>query len=107
MPFQPGVSGNPKGRPKGSKNALPRFNQLILSKFSEDDVYEVLKSVHEQAKEGDVTACKTFLDYFLIKADKRIELEQEAEQPNLSHLTTEQLVAIVNIAEGREISQPV
>ena len=51
MPFQTGVSGNPHGRPKGSKNALPRFNRLILSKFSEDDVYDVLKSLHEQAKE--------------------------------------------------------
>ncbi len=90
----------------GSKNALPRFNRLILSKFSEDDVYDVLKSLHEQAKEGDTTACKTFIEYFLVKADKRFEKEQEVERPDLSHLSTEQLKAIVEIADGGKVSQP-
>lgn len=59
MAFQPGQSGNPAGRPKGSVN-----RQLAMLR---DAVDKVLPLVLERAMQGDVEAQKLILEKGLPK----------------------------------------
>lgn len=54
MPFQPGQSGNPAGRPKGSVN-----KQLAMLR---EAVEQVLPLVVQRALDGDVDAQKLILE---------------------------------------------
>jgi len=63
--FVKGVSGNPKGRPKGSKNVITLQKLLVEEAFRQDtaaDVLEVLKMVVKQALEGDKYSQKLIWD---------------------------------------------
>lgn len=59
MTFQPGQSGNPAGRPKGSSN-----KQLAMLR---DAVEQVLPLVLQRALDGDVDAQKLILERGLPK----------------------------------------
>ncbi len=54
--FKPGVSGNPKGKPKDKTPAT------LLRKSIIDDMPEIILKLVEQAKNGDTTAAKILLD---------------------------------------------
>ena len=63
--FVKGISGNDKGRPKGSKNVITIQKLLVEEAFrsgSEDDVLEVLSLVVKQAKKGDKVSQKLVWD---------------------------------------------
>jgi hypothetical protein len=49
-PFQPGQSGNPRGRPPGSRNRV----LLALDQIGEDAAADVLRAAIERAKAGDL-----------------------------------------------------
>lgn len=55
--FVKGISGNPKGRPKGSKNKT-----TILLQSIENDLEEIIEVVKKQALAGDTTSQKLLLD---------------------------------------------
>ena len=56
--FQPGQSGNPNGRPSGS-----RSNVLVaLDTLGESEAEEIVKATIQKAKDGDAAAAKAILD---------------------------------------------
>ncbi len=67
--FLPGVSGNPKGRPKGAKNeALVLKQEMELALRQHVDVRKlkkVLEKVLNKAANGNMAAAKLVFDYFL------------------------------------------
>jgi hypothetical protein len=67
-----GSSGNPNGKPRGSRNRV----SIILEKILADDGKEVAEAVVKAAKDGDMTAARLVLDR-LIPAPKgrRVQLD--------------------------------
>lgn len=54
-PWPKGKSGNPAGRPKGSKNPSTKLRELI-------DIEPILKKLQTAAEGGDVQAARTLLE---------------------------------------------
>lgn len=68
--FAKGVSGNPEGRPKGSKNAITLLKQsleLQLRDQAAPDMGAVLAKALELALEGDRTMIKLLLEMHMSK----------------------------------------
>lgn len=59
--FQPGQSGNPNGRPKGSRNRVT----LLAETLVDDAAKEVVRKVIEFAKQGDPASCRLLMDRIL------------------------------------------
>lgn len=55
--FKPGQSGNPNGRPKGSKDKRTALRALL-----EPHAEDLVKQVVDRAKKGDMTALRLCLD---------------------------------------------
>jgi hypothetical protein len=107
--FPVGVSGNPKGRPKGSKNeivALKQDMELALRQHVDPHkVKRVLEKVLNKAANGNMAAAKLVFDYFLsrvsdgdesgkeqpsirvIVENATFKVEQEKQQPQVIELT--------------------
>jgi len=60
MPFKPGQSGNPAGRPPGSRNK----KTLALDGELQEQAAEAAKNLIERAKGGDLAAMRMCLDRF-------------------------------------------
>lgn len=90
MPFHPGQSGNPAGRPKGSIN-----KQLAMLR---DAVEKVLPIVIERALNGDTEAQKLILERGLPKI-KPVEMPLEFTLPSID-CSTPRRVIIEQAAEG-------
>ncbi len=60
MPFQPGVSGNPAGRPRGARNKMT----LLLETLVQEDLEAIVRCMNDRAKEGNVGAAKLCLNVF-------------------------------------------
>lgn len=70
MPFKPGQSGNPNGRPRKSY----ALTDLLDSCWSQDDRITIIKKAIEQAKAGDATARAWLFDRGYGKAVESIEM---------------------------------
>ena len=57
-PFPKGVSGNPKGRPPGTRHHAT----ILAEQLMQTDVPDVVRRVIEAAKAGDMVACKLVLE---------------------------------------------
>lgn len=57
-PFEPGQSGNPAGKPKGTRHRVTQLAENLMS----DDIEAVVKAVIEKAKEGDMQAARIIVD---------------------------------------------
>ncbi len=57
-PFPKGVSGNPAGRPKGTRNRAT----VLLEAITDDDLHAIVTKVIEKAKAGDLIAAKLIFD---------------------------------------------
>lgn len=60
-PFAKGQSGNPAGRPAGSRNKTSLLAQELLDGDAED----IVRKVIEKAKEGDATAMRLVMERIL------------------------------------------
>ena len=68
--FVPGKSGNPNGRPVGSKNAITLLKQsleLQLREQASDDMAQVMRTAIELAKAGDRSMIKLLLELHMTK----------------------------------------
>ena len=61
MPFQPGQSGNPAGRPIGARHKTT----LAIESLLDGEAEALTRKVIEKAKEGDLAALKLCLDRLL------------------------------------------
>ena len=57
-PFPKGQSGNPKGRPTGTRNA----GTVIAEQLLDGEAEEIIRKVIKKAKEGDVTCLRLCVD---------------------------------------------
>jgi hypothetical protein len=83
MPFKKGQSGNPKGRPKGSKNLTTEqirdaFQALIESSLP--DIQDWLRQVAEQNPEKALRIIEGYSDFILPKL-QRTELSGGGDKP--------------------------
>jgi hypothetical protein len=58
MPFKPGMSGNPAGRPPGSRNK----SNILLESLVEKDLEAIMQRVNDLAKDGNLAAAKLCLN---------------------------------------------
>lgn len=66
--FKSGASGNPAGRPKGSKNKITLMKLALegnLRKQLEHDAHDILRKAVEMAKAGDQAMIKLLVDKML------------------------------------------
>jgi hypothetical protein len=56
--FKPGQSGNPSGRPKGSRHKTT----IAIEQLLDGEAEEITRKAIEKAKEGDITALRLCLD---------------------------------------------
>lgn len=57
-PFQPGRSGNPRGKRKGTRHRLT----ILAASLMEKDAKAVVQAVVSKAKDGDMSAARLVLD---------------------------------------------
>ena len=71
-PFEPGKSGNPKGRPKGSRNQAT----LLAEELLEGEVEAIVRKLVNTALEGDTTALRLCLERLVApKRERRVAFE--------------------------------
>jgi len=70
--FKKGVSGNPKGRPKKSRET--RFYEITMTSCTYADWREIVKTAVKQAKRGDASARKFLADYLIGTPEQNLNL---------------------------------
>lgn len=93
--FTPGLSGNPNGRPKGTRNK----KTLALQEF-EKEGSEIAKRVVEAALAGDMQAANIALQRISPPLKARCEKVQFALDPD-GPLTTQAQQVIAAVADGK------
>ena len=79
-PFEPGQSGNPRGRPKGSRNAVTLLAEALLDGEAE----AIIRKLVEKALDGDSSAMRLALERMLPPKRHRattIDFEGEINTP--------------------------
>jgi hypothetical protein len=79
-PFEPGQSGNPKGRPRGSRNAVT----LLVESLLDGEAEAIIRKLVEEALDGNSSAMRLALERMLPPKRHRtttIEFEGEINKP--------------------------
>jgi hypothetical protein len=99
-PFEPGESGNPAGRPKGSRNRLSEaFLQALANDF-EVNGREVIKKVRTERPHDYLKVCASVMP-------KRLENEDVTEHKDVRDMTDAELEAIIwrsHLAAGEPLT---
>ena len=97
--FQPGKSGNPAGRPRGSRHRVT----VLAEKLMSDDAETIVKAVLDAAQKGDMTAARLVLDR-IAPARKGSVVMLELPSVTDAASAVEALGAITAAAAGGDIS---
>lgn len=92
--WKPGQSGNPDGRPKGSKNPSTKLRELI-------DAEAIVKKLEAAALAGDVQAARTLLERALPVYRATAEPVQVQGMGGADTLTDKARVVLEAVADGR------
>jgi len=99
MPFQPGQSGNPKGRAKGSKNRTPSKSLLAqerLAALIEPKIEELFNRLYNIAMfssndRASIAAIIELFDRSMGKAQQQVNITGDDEKPIAVHSVTFEL----------------
>lgn len=104
MKFKPGESGNPSGRPKGSRNT-----QTQLIKLLEPHAEQLINKMVEKALEGDPNALRLCIERLLPKAKHNLiesdlpTLEEDNYMETIESILQEMLQGNIASDEGKKI----
>ena len=94
--FAKGKSGNPRGRPAGARNKA----SLMLDKLMERGAQDIVETVIDRAKGGDMTAARLILERLIPPAKERpiaIELPPTSDAQGVADA---QALVIASMASG-------
>ncbi len=92
-----GQSGNPAGRPKGSKNRIVAMKQdlelAIRENITSGEVRKIVNAMIAEAQDGNVSAAKLILDKVMsnAKVDEDITESQGGISINIKNLTVDSI----------------
>jgi uncharacterized protein DUF5681 len=96
MPFQPGQSGNPNGRPRGSRNR----RSLLAEQLYEARPQELVEKAIDLALAGDGTALRVCMDRILAPMRERtVEFELPA-MTNAADAVGAMSTVVQGVADG-------
>jgi hypothetical protein len=106
--FLPGKSGNPAGRPKGTKNRIKQLKEdmeLVLREGVNPDALKgILVSLVAEAQTGNVQAAKLILDKFMTNA--KVEEERGEDTPeiviSIKNLTRDEISVTGEVIDQEE-----
>lgn len=73
MPFKPGQSGNPSGRPKHQG----KFLKLLVKYVKPTDWRDIVLKAIEQSKRGDKSARQFLADYCLGRPPQQVDIGED------------------------------
>lgn len=96
------TGGNPKGRPKGSKNKIVAMKQdlelALRENINGNDVMRIISAMVEEAQNGNVSAAKLILDKVMSNA--KVDEDVTAENGGIT-------ISIKNLTVGGSDEQPI
>ena len=96
-PFESGKSGNPKGRPKGSRNQAT----LLAEQLLEGEVEAIVRKLVNTALEGDTTALRLCLERLVApKRERRIAFTLPAQIKSAADAATASSAVLNECAAG-------
>ena len=97
--FKPGQSGNPKGKPKGTKNRMKVLAEGLIG----TNASKIVKKVIQMALEGDQACLKMCMDR-IIPAQRAIDIEKTESKNQTINITVEAMSdvpkLVMNTIEG-------
>lgn len=97
--FQPGQSGNPKGKPKGARHFSTLIREAIQKVAEGDDEPAdrmIVKQLVDKARKGDLSAIDRVIDRVDGKAEQTINLDADVTTNN-DGLSKEEREALLNL----------
>jgi len=96
MPFEKGQSGNPAGRPPGSRGKAT----LLAEAMIEGEATAIIRAVMERAKEGDMAAARLCLDRVAPRPRHRAVAFELPSLKSAADATSAVTAIIAAVAEG-------
>lgn len=94
--FRPGQSGNPAGRPKGSKNHATMMALALM----ECDLDSIVKNVIDAAKAGDMSAVKLVIDKLVPASKSRPITIELPKVEDIASAQAAQAIVVDAVANG-------